>query len=301
MVEGKETKTNYSNFRLSSLFILRTRKVGKVYMTRVRDYKIEVLMSLLMVFVVIIAYYTHVQSMLILESNRLLTANAINIRIDDESIPQLEALNGINYRIFGVLHETVDTNSRIYAFYTSIPGSWSPPMSEGTFFKENDTQEAVVGRHVTLEETANGYFYIFNGQAYEVIGFLGLTTPSLLDETVLINTSFYSLYANSVEWIADSDSSGVLAHVFEEASNNQIRGVLRLLEVDFFTPFIIRYSQMINLLTIVVIGYLYFLKTKSENMIRYLVGENQIKIFKRNIFCLCRKWLLLSLPFFILT
>jgi len=268
-------------------------------MTKVRDYKIEILMSLLMFFVLIIAYYAHVQNMLVLESNRLLTENAVRVRIDDGGSPQLESLEGTNYRIFVILHENIETNSRIYAFHTSMPGSWRPPMSEGTFFEENDTREAVVGRHVILEETANGYIYIFNEQAYEVIGFLGLTTPSLLDETVILNTSYYKLHAS--ELVVDSDNSGALTNVFEGESNHQVRGVLRLLEVDFFTPLILRYSQLISILTIVVIGYLYFLKTKEENMTRHLIGEGRISIFNRNIFYLCLKWLLFTLPFLVLT
>ena len=262
-----------------------------------KDYKIETLMILLLVFVLTIAYYTRIQNMLILESNRLLTNNAVSIQGNDHQISTLATLNGINYRIFVVLYEA-NNNRRVYAFYTPSPSSWLPPMSEGDFFSENDTQEAIVGRHVPIEKTVTGNVYFFNDQAYEVIGFLGLTTPSLLDETVLLNTSQY-LNTNS-ELIVDYDRAGVLAGAFGEEASIQARGALRLLAVDFFTPLIVAYSQIIAVLAIVVIAYLFFLKIQSENTTRHLIGENSIKIFRINIFVLFRKWLLFSVPLFIL-
>jgi len=268
-------------------------------MYKIKDYKIEILMILLLVFVFTISYYQQIQSMLILESNRLLTGNAVSIQGNDTQMLELENLKNISYRIFVILHEDINNNSSVYAFYTPLPGSWLPPMSEGAFFEENNTQEAVVGRNVTVEETATGYVYFFDGQAYEVVGFLGLTTPSLLDDTVLINSG-YNLSNTEHEIIVDYDRANVLVRYFGEEAIIQTRGVLRLLATDFFTPFIVIYSQIITILTVMVIGYLYFLKTQPENTIRYLIGENSIKIFGISVWKLLQKWLLFSILFFIL-
>ena len=260
-------------------------------MNILRNSKTDILMVLLLAFVLMIAYYRNIQEMLILESNHLLTGNEV-VLINDERLTEYESLNGINYRMFITLQE-VDS-SRIYAFYAVSPSRWSPPMSEGSFFSQNNTQEAVVGRGVEIEETAYGYVYNFNGQTYQVIGVLGLTTPSPLDEVVLLNTSSYIEKPGLVVTL-DYDRGGVLDIYLDHIGARQARGVSTLLEVDFFTPLIVMYSWIIMILMVMVIGYLSFLKFEAENAVRYLVGENVLKIFGRNIFDLLVKWLFLKL------
>jgi len=240
--------------------------------------RIELLFAFLILFNITLNYYLVTQGLLILESNQLLTGHEVRTARSHEELLEINALNEINYRLFAQIdaHPVDD----IWIFCSNNFTNWRPPLSEGNFFHSSDTKEVVVGRNVELIQRGQGAVYIFNGQTYNVIGTLGLLTPSLLDRMVLIN-DLELFQEDGLNLIVDSDDSEALQSALGESSFNSGSGIDTIFEIDFFTPMISVYSQLISGLLVIIIAYLFNLEVRDEIKIRHLIGEHRLMTFRR--------------------
>jgi len=243
---------------------------------RMKQGRIALLLAFLMLFSIILHHYLNTQELLILESNQLLTGHEIRTQKNYEEIIEIEAMSHLGYRLFAQI-ESHSFND-IWLFYTNDFSNWRPPLSEGIFFSSSNTKEAVVGRNVELIQGAYNTAYIFNGKEYEVIGVLGLLTPSLLDDMVLINDLDF-LRALDLGLIVDYDDADILALALGEPSFNYRSGIGSMLETDFFTPLINIYGRLISGIMTVIIAFLYYLEVKDEIKMRRLIGERRLVIF----------------------
>ncbi|MCL1989410.1 MAG: hypothetical protein FWG67_00820 [Defluviitaleaceae bacterium] len=249
--------------------------------------RIELLLIFLMTFNMTLHDYLVVQGLLILESNQLLTGHEIRTNKNVEELLSLEALDEINYRLFArvAFYSPYDD---IWLFYTNDFSNWMPPLSEGSFFNSAHNKQALVGQNVALTERNDGLVYVFNGEAYEVVGILGLLNPSLLDDMVLLNGSDF-WKQHELDLMVDANDSELLATALGSSSVNERSDIGAILETDFFTPMIVIYSWLISSLLILIIAYLYDLDVKDEVKVRFLIGENQFRLFGRMLISLLVK------------
>jgi|GEM_PF-3381724 len=250
----------------------------KMFRQIVKKGRIELLLAFLTLFNITLNYYLVTQGLLILESNQLLTGHEVSTTRSHGELLEIDALNKIDYRLFAQIDAHLSDD--IWIFYSNNFTNWRPPLSDGNFFRSSDTLEVVVGRNVELIQREQGAVYVFNGQTYNVIGTLGLLTPSLLDNMVLINDSDL-LQDYGLSLIIDADDSEALQLALGESAFTSGGGIGMIFEIDFFTPMISIYSQLISGLLVIIIAYLFNLEVHDEVKIRHLIGEHRFITFRR--------------------
>lgn len=163
----------------------------------------------------------------------------------------------------------------------------------------------MVGKDVvTISENACTY-YEYNNQKYNVIGYLGITNPSFLDDSVLINDS--SLFNTPTNYLAIDGKKINTNYQDRFGKNNSYQnnmGLDRKVNSDYFSPLIYSLTLVIAIMCTVLIAYLIFTDLKKENYIKYILGTSTFIKYKSNLFYLLSTCIfpvfscLLILPFF---
>ncbi|MFD2880039.1 ABC transporter permease [Paenibacillus rhizoplanae] len=83
-----------------------------------------------------------------------------------------------------------------FAQFILIKSTYDPPLAEGRFFNDadffyNNDNLAVIGKNIDgtdlLEKKRMSFIILFAGRSYKVIGIMGASYSSKLDNTVLVN------------------------------------------------------------------------------------------------------------------
>lgn len=146
---------------------------------------------------------------------------------------------------FQELYQVLPPSSVFYAVLPS--GNWldirgfavkggteSPPMSAGRFFSASDfpsgEKRAVVGSHADLLEMGETSYFQYREDLYEVIGVIGYSFPSKLDDMVLLSLNDEQL-SDAMRFVVDSSN---LQNNADFLGQESIFGEVTLFDPDAF-------------------------------------------------------------------
>ena len=214
-------------------------------------------------------------------SNGLYSSWNVVLQDSNLSLEEIRQYMPNESRLF--LEHTSDGNVR--TFYQK--GNWQPPLISGTFFELDDNlPQAVVGNNVKRSLGTNNYFNIEDVD-YEIVGILGTSFPSPLDNIILLNDIDNSLF---VERIVMDTSRGsdidLIVQEFEVLNINENQALARFLESDILNQLININVIIISSLLIAILSYLYNSINIKNDRIFNLMGRKKIEIFMQHILTL---------------
>lgn len=200
-----------------------------------------------------------------IETRLLYTSETIEVYSDFNSVIDALQIHSEYYRIFGIL----STNPDVRVFYSNCFSTWAPPLYTGRFFSQANTNEAVVGRQV---EDTDGYIH-FLGNPYRVIGRLGVSGTSLLDNTIILNDT--TLFSETVSPYLPVDGDDAADAIMRSFPNKPFfRGADQMrLDVDVFTPTAVLWGRLLAFLSSSLFALFYFDQKKDLLKAKYLIGK----------------------------
>lgn len=117
-----------------------------------------------------------------------------------------------------------------------------------------------------------------------MIGYLGTTTPSFLDQSVLINDLKLMKTTDKAFFAVDGSQITEKHHLqYAKADHYQNNvGLDRKINSDFFSPLLVYFSTVIIFLCNVLIAYTLSQDLSQQNKVTYLLGDTTIKRLLNN-------------------
>lgn len=181
----------------------------------------------------------------------------------------------------------------VRTFYSNDYREWNPPLQSGSFFKETDTKEAIVGERV-LKESKDQRQYLYNGEKYRIIGVF-TNNSSYLENLVILNNS--SLFGNGLRELV-IDSNQIIHSDFKLEGERFLPISISQEDSDVKLGRVIKkFGLCLESIFIFFIAYYFFTCSKSENHIKFLIGTSIRKLIFRQ---LLKLFIYYSIGFFLL-
>lgn len=213
-------------------------------------------------------YHTR-QEKLSLESNDLYSVNHLFVKDTFANIVEdiFEEIKDLN--VFISLES--ENNDEIRGYFSKDYSRQNFPISEGRFFQEEGTDEALIGRAVEINKINDNDYYIYKDKKYKVIGYLGLISPSFLDHTVILNDT--NLFPDLKQFLAVDGKEVHKQNAYAEEDFYQKNvGLNRKIGSDFFSPLLYLLSLLVIVSTSIIASYVRMIDLRKENQLRYILG-----------------------------
>ncbi|MEI5989371.1 hypothetical protein A5881_000859 [Enterococcus termitis] len=229
--------------------------------------------------------YQRQQDKLFFESNDLYSTDHLFVKETFQTIVEDKFKASDDLSIFIPLESK--NNDEVRGYFSKNYSEQHFPIKNGSFFSASNSKEALIGKDVATISENNCTYYQYNNDQYKVIGYLGLTNPSFLDNSVLINDS--SLFSMPTTYLAIDGRkiNTIYQDTFGKNDSYQKNmGLDRKVNSDYFSPLIYSLTLFIVIMSTVLIAYLIFTDLKRENCIKYILGTSTFTKYKSNLFYL---------------
>lgn len=237
---------------------------------------------LLLIFV---SEYQRQQDTLFFESNDLYSTDHLFVKETFQTLIKETFKTSSDLSVFISLESK--NNDNVRGYFSKDYSDTHFPLSNGSFFSTSNTKEALVGKEVATVSENDCTYYEYNNKKYKVIGYLGITKPSFLEESVLINDS--SLFNMPTTYLTIDGKKINTIYYDRFGKNNSYQknmGLDRKVNSDYFSPLIYSLTLFIAIVCTVLIAYLIFTDLKKENFIKYILGTSTLKKYKSSLFYL---------------
>ncbi|MDO4467225.1 MAG: hypothetical protein Q4C49_09500 [Bacillota bacterium] len=258
-----------------------------------------ILIALTFLSINILNTYVNKQNVIALESNNMCPSNTLDISKIRNKESLLLQLDTSCFWDMGLLF--MDENHAYYVFEGNRYEEIEFNLTSGTFFKNKDSKEAIVGNAVeTIKIDKKEYIQVLN-QTYAVIGKFGQVENSnaqhmiIINDSDLMNTSTYQYL-----WINDQSKLKRFkdTYGFSYVQN----GISRWISWDFVKKLLLICENVEVICISVLIGILYEKSQHNQNRLLVRIGIVEKKILLRNTLCLSGIelgfFLLLRIPLF---
>lgn len=222
--------------------------------------------------------FQHVQKLLVLESNNLLSPHYIQAREDMNTIWKQSAKSGETFWIFGMIENR--SARQVIAFYANDYKQVTFPLKTGTRFSTMDSGEAIVGTSVQTYKLNDGEYLDYNNVRYHVIGIFGIAEDSPLKNTVLLNNSAL-LEQSDVPLVFDGPHIDQIAWLKGFSLGN--KGIERWLNITFIVNWIRYMTWLVILCASVLAMHYYLVITKESRILLLEIGIGPRAIFRKGI------------------
>ncbi|MCB5952973.1 hypothetical protein LI951_12925 [Enterococcus sp. BWT-B8] len=227
------------------------------------------------------------QTKLFLESNDLYSIEHLFVKDNFETIVDNTFKDVDDLAVFVPLES--NNTDIVRGYFSKDYSNKLFPLSKGKFFSIPNSKEALVGNEVVVVENGGREYYVYNNVSYKVIGYLGYSRPSFLDNSVLINDS--AVFDSAKKFLTvDGTKIGNNYKAYYEKKDyyqNNI-GLDRKINSDFFSPIIYGLSLVIILMSSVLMAYIVYMDLKKENEVNYILGLSTLKRYSK-----CSSYLLI--------
>lgn len=222
--------------------------------------------------------FQHVQNMLILESNNLMSPYHMQVSEEIKINWRKLVKPSDNFSIFGVLEKS--STEEIIAFYATDYNKIILPLKSGNYFSSKDSNEAIVGIGVQTYMLGDGEYYDYNNVRYYVIGKFGLTDDSPLKNTILLNNS---LLLDQPNIPLTFDGPNLDKITWLQGRSLGSKGVERWFNISFMSNWIKNLTWLVILCSSFLSMYYYLVVTKEHRNILLEIGIGAKDILKKGI------------------
>jgi len=237
---------------------------------------------LLLIFV---SEYQKQQDKLFFESNDLYSTDHLFVKEPFQTIVKDKFNTSTDLSVFISLESK--NNDEVRGYFSKNYSDAHFPIKKGSFFSTSNSKEALIGKDVATVSENDCTYYEYNNVKYKVIGYLGITNPSFLDDSVLINDS--SLFNMPTTYLTIDGKKINTIYQDRFGKNNSYQnnmGLDRKVNSDYFSPLIYSLTLFIAIMCTILIAYLIFTDLKKENFIKYILGTATFTTYKSNLFYL---------------
>lgn len=232
--------------------------------------------------IIMVNEYRLTQAKLFLESNKLYSTDHLFVKDTFKSIAEDKFKNSSDLSIFISLDS--QNNDEVRGYFSKNYSNDLFPIRKGNFFSKVDSKEALVGKSVHTISKNGDEYYEYDNETYKVIGYLGITNPSFLDNDVLINSN--DLFKKKTPFLTIDGKKIITAYqqkATEKDAYQDNTGLDRKINSDYFSPLIFTLSLFIAFACTVLIAYISFTDLKKENYINYILGISIFTKYKTNL------------------
>lgn len=222
------------------------------------------------------SYESRHQSLL-LEGNKLYSAEAAFVDADSGSV--LDALHklGLDARAFSLSAHY--GNVRIVAAhdYEQIPF----PVHQGIGLSNSERKEALVGADVPTECINGKDYIVLNGISYEVVGLLGTKPNSVLQEEILIKDDELFRYMEASAIVLDGkDAATSYLTLMPGASIEAFGfGIDKRTSIDSISPLLFAAGFVLSIAGFICAGLFYGQQKVNEIRILSLIGFARMRCY----------------------
>lgn len=217
--------------------------------------------------------YKENQQQLTLEGNRLYSTQSIKVSGNLNDIRTQWQAAGDGFAAY----KHVDDVGMVRSVYSPDYSSIHYPIHRGRTFTQDDTKAALVGAGVELVERHNESYFVFDGDEYEVVGYLGRHAESLLQYDVLLADPH--LFAGNGSEPLVLDGPNVATHYstfFNDGTIERMnQSTNRRTNIDFVSPILITLGFGVMALGSIFIGLLAASSVRERNRVGVLVGRTR--------------------------
>lgn len=221
-------------------------------------------------------------------SNGLYTANSITFSsFDDQQWHNSLPING-SYRMF--VEYTEQKTDKIRGYYQK-ESNFTPPLINGVFFPSNSDKKstALIGQQVKeniVKENGESY-YIYNNQKFHIIGIMGESYATKLDNLVLLNLPSISITEKlKLDFVLDGNSN--TEDYFNDFQNwnqditqthHSKKGLTKLIDTDFYSNIILLVTAAMVIISIIRITIYWFSVKSNYFFVINILGISFRKLF----------------------
>lgn len=236
----------------------------------------------------IFGIFLNKQLLLLMESNYLLTNHHIKCSnyYLNENIENEMANN--SYWKYTVIDDSNDTT--ILAYYSNNYAKSILPLSNGKMFEMENSKQAIVGKKISTVELNGTEWISYRKDYYEVVGKIGLTEDSPVDNYILINETdlFQEAYQEETYFDSlDTKKMDVLKEKYNLKRNNI--GIERWLNISSYTSILYLMGIILMFSVSVIIAFIFLNSRKDLNELKHELGISLSKSIKKEIatlFCI---------------
>jgi hypothetical protein len=229
------------------------------------------------------------QDLLILESNGLFTTNHIIANKQLIELWENERTDLSDIYAYCIVEKNVDKT--VMAIYANDFHNIYLPINHGRMIDDYGYNQAIVGTNINTFYQDGFEYYEYDNEQYKVVGKLGISTNSPLENYIIINNlSYFANNDNEIIFCGDGVNKLNLA----SAKVNINRGIDRWLNIATYSSFIAYTSYLIMIISVGLSGLFFVINTKEERYLKYQFGVSKLKIIFHDIKMLTYVSLLLS-------
>lgn len=222
--------------------------------------------------------FQHVQKLLVLESNNLLSPHYIQASEDMNAIWRQSAKSGETFWILGMIEKS--SARQVMAFYATDYEKVTFPLKAGKPFSARDSGEAIVGKGVQTDKLSDGEYFDYDNVRYRVIGKFGIAEDSPLKNAVLLNDSAL-LEQPHVPLAFDGPHLDEISWLEGHSLGN--KGVERWFNIALIANWIRYMAWLMILCASVLVMYYYLIVTKESRVICMEIGVGAKAIFRKDL------------------
>lgn len=225
--------------------------------------------------------FQSIQEKLVLESNALLSSQHVLAEETTYSSWKSSQKPDDHFRIFGTLEDT--PTQKIMAFYSTDYSSDQFPIGEGSFFKKENSKQAIVGSNVQTTIINGVEYFKYNNTNYQVIGKLGISDDSPLKNFIVINDSTL-LSTSNIKLVFDGPEINKISWLKSKPMEN--KGVERWFNISFLSKWIKWTTIIVITFSSILASYFYTIVTKEVRCTKFQTGISIKNILKVDILIL---------------
>lgn len=274
-------------------------------------YIIVFLIVVLLINITLIFWKNTVSNQIII-SNNLISRNAIELTLEKNENISYAKLSKVGAKckkilIFNVLGETDEETIIAYFGNSKIDEKY---LLKGRFFEKSDFLEnkqiAIVGKNILSGQKINfqndTHYYIYNNEEYKIVGIVGYTHKSNLDNLVLLNLdSVIGKLGNIYYLDGDNRTLPYNYSIFKDIFNvdkvleREFDSVSRIGSFTYEEQQVTIFSYTIVILFVEILSLLILKQSKKEILIekllgfslKYIILKISLYLIKAFIICWC--------------
>lgn len=221
----------------------------------------------------------------VIETRQMLIANRLY------TTWHTDLIDGVDKDLLDYIHY-LPNNSRIFLehdYHGTIrtmyqKGDWHPPLLSGVGFNADiDSLQAMVGVGL-IDDMINEGLIKINGIVYEVVGMLGTTYPSPVDDLIILNQNKAGLPIERV--VVDTNrpiSMNQISEIFgSELSSERQYFFSGIVNSDIFSQLIFLNVLMIMMIVTILSTYLYSISKHKLDIVKNILGYKRRLVFLQN-------------------
>ncbi|SDS74711.1 hypothetical protein SAMN04489752_2412 [Brevibacterium siliguriense] len=177
------------------------------------------------------------------------------------------------------IYRDLDDTGLVRAVEAARPDKLDLPIHKGRGLRESDHNVAVVGSQVPVESNGTRSFYRYDGEDYEVVGWLGRAEHSLVENDVLIvDRDLVEASTGAKELIIDGPAIKEQATALPpDRVKRADASVNRRASVDLVSPTIRFVVHAVVIVCALFTGILAWALTRRRHRVGFLLGRNPIR------------------------